>query len=54
MVVNEVDDLVTDTAYRIYMNKEYNIKSLTFSFYNSLTLMFVELFRRSYGGGVLD
>lgn len=54
IIVNDVNALVTDTAYRIYMNKEYNIKSLTFSFYNSLTLMFVELLGRSYGGGVLE
>lgn len=54
IVVNKANVLVTDTAYRIYMNQGYNIDSLVFSFYNSLTLLFVELLGRSYGGGVLE
>lgn len=54
IAVNQAKALVTDTAYRIYMNSGYNIESLVFSFYNSLTLMFVELLGRSYGGGVLE
>ena len=54
LVVNKANVLVTDTAYRIYMNEGYNIESLAFSFYNSITLLFVELLGRSYGGGVLE
>ncbi|XOK60291.1 Eco57I restriction-modification methylase domain-containing protein [Paenibacillus elgii] len=54
VIVNEAKVLVTDTAYRITMRENYNINSLTFSFYNSLTLVYAELYGRFYGGGVLE
>lgn len=54
IIVNEANLLVTDTAYRIKMKDTYDIKSLIFSFYNSLTLTFAELDGRFYGGGVLE
>ncbi|QOS77067.1 N-6 DNA methylase [Paenibacillus sp. JNUCC31] len=54
IIVNDAEVLVTDTAYRITMKEGYDIKSLAFSFYNSLTLVFTELFGRYYGGGVLE
>lgn len=46
--------LVTDAAYKIAMGQGYDINSLIFSFYNSVTLTFAELDGRYYGGGVLE
>ena len=54
VIVNEANVLVTDTAYRITMLKNYDIKSLTYSFYNSFTLAYAEISGRYYGGGVLE
>lgn len=54
LIKNEANVLVTDSAYKIEMNKDYNINSLIYSFYNSLTLAFAELDGRYYGGGVLE
>lgn len=54
LIKNKMDVLITDTGYRISMNDGYNINSLIFSFYNTLTLLFLELNGRSYGGGVLE
>jgi adenine-specific DNA-methyltransferase len=54
VIVNEANVLVTDTAYRIKMRENYNMNSFAFSFYNSLTLVYAELFGRFYGGGVLE
>ncbi|MEK3672652.1 Eco57I restriction-modification methylase domain-containing protein [Paenibacillus sp. FSL R10-2771] len=54
VIINEADVCVTDTAYRITMKENFETKSFTFSFYNSLTLVFTELFGRFYGGGVLE
>ncbi len=36
------------------MNEGFEIENLIFSFYNSLTLSFAELYGRYYGGGVLE
>ncbi len=54
LIKNNANVLVTDSAYTIFMNEEYNIESMIFSFYNSLTLSFAELNGRYYGGGVLE
>lgn len=54
MIKNEADILVTDSAYKVEMKKEYNLDNFIFSFYNSLTLAFAELEGRYYGGGVLE
>lgn len=51
---NDANVLVTDTAYRIIPHDGYNIESIIYSFYNSLTLAFSELNGRYYGGGVLE
>lgn len=45
---------VTDSAYKIEMRDGFDINSLIFSFYNSLTLAFSEIDGRYYGGGVLE
>jgi len=54
LIKNEANVLVTDTAYQIKMNQEFDLNSLVHSFYNSLTLTFAELDGRFYGGGVLE
>jgi len=54
LILNEANVLVTDTAYRVIPLDGVNLKSLIYSFYNSLTLVFCELRGRSYGGGVLE
>ncbi|MFT9820803.1 Eco57I restriction-modification methylase domain-containing protein, partial [Lysinibacillus sp. NPDC056185] len=54
LLKNTMDVNITDTGYRIKMNKGYNIESLIFSFYNSFTLLLLELEGRNYGGGVLE
>ena len=54
LIKNEAEVLVTDSAYKIQMNKDFDIDSFIFSFYNSLTFVFSELGGRYYGGGVLE
>lgn len=53
-IKNNANVLSTDSAYVISMKENYKIDSLIFSFYNSLTLSFAELYGRYYGGGVLE
>lgn len=54
LILNTMNVYVTDTAYRIRMRDNFDIKSLIFCFYNSLTLIDSELNGRRYGGGVLE
>lgn len=54
LIKNNAKILVTDAAYKVNMNSDYDINSLIYSFYNSLTLVFAELKGRYYGGGVLE
>ena len=54
LIYNDANALVTDSSYRIKMKDGYDIRSLIFSFYNSLTLAFSEVQGRYYGGGVLE
>ncbi|MUG27681.1 Eco57I restriction-modification methylase domain-containing protein [Aeromonas salmonicida] len=54
LVYNAAETLVTDAAYRVIMKEGYDICSLIFSFYNSVTLAFSEIHGRYYGGGVLE
>jgi len=54
LVKNDANVLVTDSAYNIKMQDNYDINSFIFSFYNSLTFVFSELGGRYYGGGVLE
>lgn len=53
-IKNSANVLTTDSAYKITMNEGFEIENLIFSFYNSLTLSFAELYGRYYGGGVLE
>lgn len=54
MVLNEAKVIVTDSFYRIRMKEDLDVRNLTFSFYNTLTLIFCELEGRYYGGSVLE
>ena len=54
MIKNVAEVFVTDSAYKIEMHEKFDINSLIFSFYNSLTLAFAEIDGRYYGGGVLE
>lgn len=54
LIKNNANVLSTDSAYIISMKETYKIERLIFSFYNSLTLSFAELYGRYYGGGVLE
>lgn len=54
IIINEGDAHVTDAFYRIRMREGYDIKNLTFSFYNTFTFIYAELMGRYYGGGVLE
>lgn len=53
-IKNSASVFSTDSAYVINMKEDYKVDQLIFSFYNSLTLSFAELYGRSYGGGVLE
>jgi len=54
LLLNDAKVLVTDAAYRISVKEGFCVRSLIFSFYNSLTLAMAELRGRFYGGGVLE
>jgi adenine-specific DNA-methyltransferase len=54
LIKNTANVLATDSAYIISMKDKFEIESLIYSFYNSLTLAFAELNGRYYGGGVLE
>ncbi|SNB61990.1 MULTISPECIES: Eco57I restriction-modification methylase domain-containing protein [unclassified Agrobacterium] len=54
LCVNEANVYLTDTAYGLRMNEGFSIRGLTYSFYNSMTMLFAEIDGRFYGGGVLE
>lgn len=54
LVINQAKAYTTDTMHRVTVKPTYNIKSLTASYYNSLSLAFTEICGRSHGGGVLE
>jgi len=54
LLKNNTNALVTDTAYKVIVREGFDLNSLIFSFYNSLTLAFSEIDGRYYGGGVLE
>lgn len=54
LYINEAKCLTTDGAYHIHMANGYTIKDLAFSYHNSLTATFAEIYGRFYGGGVLE
>ncbi|EKD86164.1 MAG: hypothetical protein ACD_37C00436G0004 [uncultured bacterium] len=54
ILTNDAKIMVTDAFYRISMKDGFDVKSLSFCFFNSLTFIFTELEGRYYGGGVLE
>ncbi len=54
LIINEANAYTTDTMHRVTINSNAEIKALTASYYNSLSLAFSEICGRSHGGGVLE
>jgi len=54
LIINEAGAYTTDTMHRVFVKQGTNIKALTASYYNSLSLAFTEVSGRSHGGGVLE
>jgi len=54
LIINEAEAYTTDTMHRVFVKNGINIKALTASYYNSLSLAFTEVCGRSHGGGVLE
>ena len=54
LIINEAEAFTTDTMHRVTVKPGIEIKALTASYYNSLSLAFSEICGRSYGGGVLE
>lgn len=54
LIINEAEAYTTDTMHRVFVKTGTDIKSLTASYYNSLSLAFTEVSGRSHGGGVLE
>jgi len=54
LIINEAGAYTTDTMHRVFVKQGTDIKALTASYYNSLSLAFTEVCGRSHGGGVLE
>lgn len=54
MILNEADSYTTDTMHRVWINEGINKKAFVASFYNSISMIFMELEGRSFGGGALE
>lgn len=54
LIINQAKAYTTDTMHRVFLKTGTNIKALTASYYNSLSLAFTEVSGRSHGGGVLE
>jgi adenine-specific DNA-methyltransferase len=54
LIINQARAYTTDTMHRVFLKTGTNIKALTASYYNSLSLAFTEVSGRSHGGGVLE
>ncbi|KRM20251.1 Eco57I restriction-modification methylase domain-containing protein [Lactobacillus kefiranofaciens] len=54
LVINKVNAVSTDTFHRVSILDKVNINLLLIAFYSSLSLVYVELAGRSYGGGALE
>jgi adenine-specific DNA methylase len=54
LIINKAKAYTTDTMHRVTVNSDVDIKALTASYYNSLSLAFAEICGRSHGGGVLE
>lgn len=54
LIINEAKAYTTDTMHRVTVKPNIDLKALTASYYNSLSLAFSEICGRSHGGGVLE
>jgi adenine-specific DNA methylase len=54
LIINEAEAYTTDTMHRVFVKSDTDIKAMTASYYNSLSLAFTEVSGRSHGGGVLE
>jgi adenine-specific DNA methylase len=54
LIINEAGAFTTDTMHRVTVKPHIDIKALTASYYNSLSLALSEICGRSHGGGVLE
>lgn len=54
LIINQAKAYTTDTMHRVFVRPNTNIKAMTASYYNSLSLAFTEVSGRSHGGGVLE
>ncbi len=54
LIINEAQAFTTDTMHRVTVKPKIEIKALTASYYNSISLAFSEICGRSHGGGVLE
>jgi len=54
LIINQARAYTTDTMHRVFVRPGTDIKALTASYYNSLSLAFTEVSGRSHGGGVLE
>ncbi len=54
LIINEANAYTTDTMHRVFIKSNTDVKALTASYYNSLSLAFTEVSGRSHGGGVLE
>lgn len=54
LIINQAKAYTTDTMHRVFLLPETDVKALTASYYNSLSLAFTEVSGRSHGGGVLE
>ena len=54
LIINKAEAYTTDTMHRVTVKPNTEIKALTASYYNSISLAFSEICGRSHGGGVLE
>lgn len=54
LIINKANAYTTDTMHRVAIKEKINLKALTASYYNSLSLAFTEICGRSHGGGALE
>ncbi len=54
LIINKAEAYTTDTMHRVTPKNGINLKALTASYYNSISLAFSEICGRSHGGGVLE
>lgn len=54
LVLNDINGVSTDTFHRVKILDNISKEMLLFAFYSSVSLTFLELAGRSYGGGALE